>query len=320
MNITLVTPAHKNSRSGNRTTAARWAAILRRLGHRVRVALAYEDEACDLLIALHAWRSAASLRRFRERHPDRPLVLGLGGTDIYRFIESDPETVLGSLELADAVVGLHDLVAEAVPERFRGKLTVIHQSAQALPRRLPPLGGAFEILVIGHLREEKDPMRAAEAAQLLPADSRIRVVHLGRAHEASWAERARAEMAANPRYRWMGEVPGWRVRRALARAPLMVLSSVMEGGANVISEAVAAEVPVLASEIAGSVGLLGRDYPGYFPVGDTAALARLMLRAERDAAFLAALRRRCAERAPLFAPERESEAWRGLIARLSGGG
>ena len=69
MDITLVTPAAQGTRSGNRTTAARWARLLRELGHRVRVALAYEDEAADLLIALHAWRSAAPVSRFRERHP-----------------------------------------------------------------------------------------------------------------------------------------------------------------------------------------------------------------------------------------------------------
>jgi len=54
----------------------------------------------------------------------------------------------------------------------------------------------------------------------------------------------------------------------------------MEGGANVISEAVVAGVPILASNISGSVGLLGRDYPGYFSVGNTDQLRELLLRAE----------------------------------------
>lgn len=316
MHVTLVTPADKRSRSGNRTTASRWATILRSLGHRVLTTQAYEDGATDLLVALHAWRSAASITQFRERHPDRPLILGLGGTDVYRFLASDSATVLRSFALADALVGLHDLVGEALPGEFRDKLVVIHQSARPLLHRDPARRRSFDVLVIGHLREEKDPLRAAEAARLLPDASRIRVVHLGRAHDPSWAERAGAEMAANPRYRWAGEVPNWAVRRALARAPAMVLSSVMEGGANVISEAGVAGVPVLASDIAGNVGLLGRDYPGYFPTRDTAALARLMRRAEHEPAFLAELRRAGAARAPLFDPAREREAWRALLARF----
>jgi putative glycosyltransferase (TIGR04348 family) len=315
MKISLITPAPKQSRSGNRTTAQRWARLLRELGHEVSVAQEYREEPTDLMIALHAWRSAASIRRFRARHPHAPLIVALTGTDIYRYAASDAATTLRSLDVADALVGLHDLVRDAIPREYHRKLTVIHQSAEPLPRR-PPLRRAFEVLVIGHLREEKDPLRAAEAARLLPTRSRIRVVHLGRAYDRAWAQRAVREMASNPRYRWRGEVAGHVVRRALARAPLMVLSSVMEGGANVLSEAVVADVPILASAIPGSIGLLGRDYPGYFPVGDTDALARLMLRVEEEPAFRAALHRHCARRAPLFAPAREQHAWRRLLAGL----
>jgi putative glycosyltransferase (TIGR04348 family) len=317
MKISLITPARKQTRTGNRTTAVRWARILRGLGHRVQVATDYAGGPADLMIALHAWRSAASVRRFRARYPHRPLIVGMAGTDIYRFQQTDPEVTHGSMETADRLVGLHDLVADAIPETMRSKLRIIYQSAPPLPRRLLPLRDAFEVLVIGHLREEKDPLRAAEAARHLPANSRIRIVHFGMAHDAHWAEAAKAEMAANARYRWRGEAPGWIVRRALARAPLMVLSSVMEGGANVVSEALVAGVPILASAIAGSVGLLGRDYPGYFPVSDTSTLTSLLYRAETDGSFLATLGRHCVARAPLFSPEHERNAWQALLREIS---
>lgn len=317
MKVSLITPARKHSRTGNRTTAVRWARILRGLGHRVQVATEYDDAPVDLMIALHAWRSAASIRTFRARYPDRPVILGLGGTDIYHFQQTDPEITHGSMELAARLVGLHDLVAEAIPEAMHGKLRVIYQSVPPLPRRLPAVRNIFEVLVIGHLREEKDPLRAAQAARALPESSRIHVVHFGMAHDARWAEAATAEMALNPRYRWRGEVPGWMVRRALARAPVMVLSSIMEGGANVVSESVAAGVPVLASAIPGSIGLLGRDYPGYFPVGDTQALTALLHRTETNPDFLDTLRQHCAARAPMFSPARESDAWRALLHEFS---
>jgi putative glycosyltransferase (TIGR04348 family) len=315
MRVTLITPANRQSRGGNRTTAARWARLLRALGHRVDVALEWDGGAADVMVALHAWRSAAAITAFRDRHRDRALIVGLAGTDIYRFIDSDRATVLGSLDRADALVGLHDLVADAIPARYHAKLTVIHQSAAPLARAVP-LKGAFEVAVIGHLREEKDPLRAAAAARALPASSRVRISHLGRAHAPHWAEAARAEMAANPRYRWLGDVPGARVRRVMARARLMVLSSVMEGGANVVSEALVAGLPVLASAIPGSIGLLGADHPGYFPVGDTAALTALLARAETDPDFIEALARHGATRAPLFTETRERAAWQALLARL----
>jgi glycosyltransferase involved in cell wall biosynthesis len=173
-----------------------------------------------------------------------------------------------------------------------------------------------DICVIGHLREEKDSLRTALAVHDLPPSSRIRVIHLGKAHTPDWAERAREEMTRNPRYQWRGEVPGWAVRKEFVKIHAMVLSSIMEGGANVVSEAVVAGVPIIASDIAGSVGLLGPDYPGYYPVGDTAALTAVLERAESEPGFLETLTIHCAARAPLFDPQQEQESWRKLLARF----
>lgn len=314
--ISLITPAKKQSRAGNRTTAVRWARILQSLGHRVRVAVDYEGEKADLMVALHAWRSAESIQAYRQRYPQAPLVVALTGTDIYRFLDTDPALTLRSLALADVLVCLHDRVNLAIPERFADKLQVIYQSAVPLSRPREPSRRFFDVCVVGHLREEKDPFRAALAVRDLPPSSRIRVIHLGKAHHQDWAARAEAEMALNPRYIWRREVPGWAVRRAFASARLMVLSSNMEGGANVISEAVVAGVPVIASDIAGSVGLLGEDYPGYYPVGDTAALRGLLLRSEDEPRFLAELAQRGSALSPLFRPEAERERWRTLLGQL----
>jgi glycosyltransferase involved in cell wall biosynthesis len=85
----------------------------------------------------------------------------------------------------------------------------------------------------------------------------------------------------------------------------MVISSVMEGGANVIVEAVTCGVPVIASRISGNVGMLGAGYAGYFAVGNDEELARLLDRVGRDRDFLARLTAQCAARAPLFEPARE---------------
>jgi len=293
----------------------RWTRILRELGHRVRTAHRYDGAGADLMIAIHAWRSADSIRNFRELYPDRPLIVALSGTDVYDYIDRDPAPTLRSLACADRLVALQELVRRRVPARFRAKVRVVHQSA------VPPPGvhlrrrAGFDVAVIGHLREVKDPFRAAKAARRLPARSRIRIVHLGAAETPQWAAAAKTEMAANPRYVWRGDRPRAEVRRLLARARAMVLSSLSEGGANVISEAVTAGVPVLATRIDGSVGLLGRDYPGYFPVGDTEALARLLNRIEIDAAFLERLQRAIARRAHLFRPALEKAAWKNSLTR-----
>lgn len=311
-----MTPAGKQSRSGNRATAVRWARILEELGHRVSIAETSDGRGADMMIAVHAWRSAGSILAYAESYPERPLVVLLAGTDIYRFQHSHPEETLAAMGRATRLVCLHDLVYRAIPERFRPILRVIHQSAPplGLPRHVSD--AHFEVCVVGHLRDEKDPLRAAYAARLAEPGSKLQVVNLGKAHTDAWAEEAEAEMARNPRFVWKGEVDADEVRREFARSHAMVISSIIEGGANVVSEAVMAGLPVIASRIDGNVGLLGPDYAGYYPAEDTEALAALLQRAERDPDFLYRLSEQCRERQPLFEPEREREAWQNLIGEL----
>ena len=87
----------------------------------------------------------------------------------------------------------------------------------------------------------------------------------------------------------------------------------MEGGANVLIEAVTSGVPVLGSDIAGNRGMLGADYPGWFPVGDAARLAELISTAMHDPDYYASLSRRCAEQVSLFSPTHECASVRSLL-------
>ncbi len=316
MKIVLITPEGPTSRTGNRVAASRWARILRRLGHRTRISSAYDGAPADVMVAVHAWRSAEAIERFKSKYPARPVVLQLSGTDIYHYLDADPVPTLRSMELADRLVALNDLAWRVVPKRLHLRLCIIHQSAEPLPSPRRPSERAVIVSVIGHLRDVKDPLRAAEAARLLPADSRVRIEQVGRAYTPDWAARARAEMASNSRYSWRNDVPAAGVRRLLARSHAMVISSLSEGGANVISEAVVVGVPILASRVDGNVGLLGAGYPGYFPVGDTQALADLLQRLEREPRFAARLGKAIGQRASLFRPARETAAWRRLLAGL----
>lgn len=315
MKVTLVTPAPIGSRSGNRATAERWARLLRDLGHRVRVMQSWDGAQCDVLLALHAGRSHDSIRRFAQRHPDRPLVLALTGTDLYRDIRESAEAQ-ESLRLASRFIVLQEMgVLELAPE-LHGRTYVVYQSArELLPER--PVAGCFEVCVSGHLREEKDPFRTAAAIRHLPPSSRIRVMHLGRAMSDQMETEARAWMAREPNYQWRGELPHARALRLLARARLLVVSSRMEGGANVVSEALVARVPVIASRISGNVGMLGADYAGYYEVENEQALAALLFRAETDDDYYATLCAQCARRRPLFLEAAERESLRKAVFGVS---
>ncbi|WP_254774064.1 selenoneine biosynthesis selenosugar synthase SenB [Marinobacter sp. AC-23] len=307
----MITPAAPGSKAGNRATAERWQALLEQAGHKISIVTAYHGEPCDLFLALHAWRSHEAVRLFRETWPGKPLVVALTGTDIYLHQPQYPEQTHYSMQAADALIGLHAQVGDDIPGAFRDKLVTLFQSADR------PTGQSgkvfsespyFDICVIGHLRAEKDSLRAAKAARRLPADSRIRVSCAGKAHNEHWESLANQELKENPRFRWLGELEKTDVAKLMAESRLLVMSSVMEGGANVVSEACRAGLPVIASDISGNTGLLGEDYRGYYPVGDTQALAKVLERAENDSRFLEQLREHVGQLASRFTPEKELES------------
>jgi putative glycosyltransferase (TIGR04348 family) len=312
--ITIVSPASSRENNGNWQTASRWAALL---GERHRVVINHDwragDAAPDLLIALHARRAAPALAAFAAAHPALPSVLVLTGTDLYRDIAVDP-AAQASLETASRLVLLQEAGLTMLAPRLHPKATVIYQSAPSMPR-LPASDGALTFTMIGHLREEKDPATFMAAASLVRAPA-IALLHIGGALDTSLGALAGRTAAIGPRYRWLGNLPHAATRAHLQSSHAMVIASRMEGGANVIIEALTCGVPVIASDISGNRGMLGEDYAGYFAVGDAAALARLIDRCVTDPPFYARLQAQCDARAALFAPGREQAALLQLVDNL----
>lgn len=319
MNIILITPAPPGSRAGNRATAERWGRLLESAGHHVTIVAEYHGESCDLFIALHAWRSHEAIVRCRAQHPNIPLIVVLTGTDIYDHQYRFPDVTHESMALADCLICLHHRVGQDIPEHFTQKLTTVLQSADAPETPSSPEKKGFVICVIGHLRDEKDPLRAALAARLLPETSTIRVINAGKAHTPEWEQKALAEQDANPRFQWLGEVDKSAIQGLMTRSRAMVISSVMEGGANVLSEACRAGLPVIASDISGNVGLLGDDYPGYFPAGNDTELARMLQQAEDSPGFLGELEGRVRVLAGCFTPQAEQAALLAAVERAMTG-
>lgn len=306
---------------GNRVTALRWAKRLRELAWDVRVGETWDGRPADLLIALHARKSWDSIERWGSEKEAGPLVVAATGTDVYVDLQGhSPEarSALEGLERADRIVVLQANGLKDLPAHLHERTRVVYQSLQPGGSRPEPNPEQFEVVVLGNLRAVKDPLLAARAVQRLPEQSRIRVRHLGRGLDPELAEEARR--LRGPRWNWEGEVSRREALCALAESRLMVMTSRAEGGANVASEALALGVPILATRIAGTTGLLGEDHPGLFEVGDDEGLARLLLRAEQDSGFLADLTAAGTRLAHLADPETEREAWRSLLSELDPGG
>jgi putative glycosyltransferase (TIGR04348 family) len=304
--ITIISPASAKANNGNWRTAQRWKLFLQS-AYRVTISTDQKAPGSDALIALHARRSAAAIAAYAQSYPARPLIVILTGTDLYRDIHTDPDAQR-SLELASHLIVLQEAGLDELPPDMRAKASVIYQSSTALK----PVDNAERrrhctVSMIGHLREEKDPLTFLHAVELA-RNSSLRFIHIGGASDTFLEQQARALQIRNPRYKWLENLPHGRTRQLLKYSRLTVIASKMEGGANVIAEAVTSGVPVLASAIPGNRGMLGNDYGGYFPVGDSHALALLIERAAADTEFYALLQRQCAARAPLFFTEREKTA------------
>lgn len=243
------------------------------------------------------------------------MLVALTGTDLYRDIDSDADAQR-SLASADRLVVLNELGAARLPEVYRGKCEVVLQSCSA---RLPSASKPHRFLralMVGHLRAEKDPATWFRAIRRLARRGDLRFDHIGEALDAALADEARALMAAAPTYRWLGGRPHGQVRRRIQAAHVLVHPSVMEGGAQVVIEAMRSGTPVLASRMDGNVGLLGADYGGYFAVGDDHALAALLERARDEPAMLPALAWQTARRATLFAPGAEAATLHRVVRAL----
>ena len=306
--IAIVTPYLADANNGNWRTAHRWQQLLsdnfKVIVHNEFAADVLAD--ADMLIALHARRSAAIIQQFHSQFPQKPLVVTLTGTDLYRDLNdsTDSANTRLSLELADALIVLQEDAIQFLPHEQRHKAHVIYQSAKPLTRANKPKG-KLDCVVVGHLRAEKSPQTIFQLMPLLHADVPIHILHVGAGLDEKLAAEAHALAAQDSRYRWAGALPHGLTRAAIKRAHLLIHPSIMEGGANVIVEAILSGTPVLASHMSGNIGMLGREYDGYFPVGDVSALKQLLQRCLNDANFLTRLNTSCAGRAKLFLPATE---------------
>ncbi|TWO68034.1 TIGR04348 family glycosyltransferase [Caenimonas sedimenti] len=326
--IVIVSPALADANNGNWQTARRWRQLLGAT-HPVRITQQWPDaraESDEIMLALHARRSAEAVQAWANAHGPRGLAVILTGTDLYRDITID-QAAQRSLDVAQLLVVLQELGLDALPAQARAKARVIYQSA-ALRQTLPKTTRSLRAVMVGHLRQVKSPQTLFDAARLLGPCSGIQICHIGEASEAALGELARRTARECLHYHWLGALPHAATRQAIQRAHVLVHTSAMEGGAHVIMEAIRSGTPVLASRVGGNVGMLGKEYEGYFEHGDAAGLATLLecCRAgqraatqDQPATLLARLRAQCALRTGLFDPGAERQALMHLVDDLQAG-
>ena len=316
--LLIATPYLADANNGNWRTAARWARLLSpayRVIVQAATAPVTERGAADAiaLIALHARRSHPAIAAWRNAYPDRALMVALTGTDLYRDLPAGDVATRASLAMADRLLVLQSDAPRALPAELRAKTRVVYQSARTLVPWPHKPSHRVHCVFVAHLREEKDPATAFAAWRLLPRDVAATLTIIGAALDPALGRAARDLAAADPRVQWLGPRDHSWTRQAIKRAHLLINSSRMEGGANVVVEAITSGTAILATRMSGNVGMLGDDYPGYFTVGNASELAALLIRASHDPRFLRELDIHCTRRAHLFTPAAETRALSAVI-------
>jgi putative glycosyltransferase (TIGR04348 family) len=314
--LVIVSPALSDANNGNWQTAKRWATLLGKQ-YRTRIIKQWPDDLAgsdDILLALHARRSADSVAAWHDQRGSKALVLALTGTDLYRDIHTDLQAQQ-SLDYASRLIVLQHLGLNELKPQHRAKAHVVLQSTTSR-KTVAKTARHLRALMVGHLRDEKSPQTLFAAARLLQERKDIGIELVGAGLDESLAQIATETVAACAIFHWSGALNHIKTRAKIQRAHVLVHASKMEGGAHVIMEAVCSGTPVVASNIPGNMGMLGEDYAGYFPVGDAGALAKMLLRCKDEPAFLDQLKQQCAARAPLFAPQAELNALLQVIHSL----
>jgi glycosyltransferase involved in cell wall biosynthesis len=229
-----------------------------------------EGEPPEVVVADYAWPAAMAVERVRSA--GIPFVIHGRGSDV---LQVSGEAGLAA-ELASALQSAGhwcavsaDLVArmdELGGREGWGMLTpngidleVFALRDRAAERaRLGITSDAPIVLVVGHLIERKDPLlalRTFKAWSGARADCALVFIGRGPLEDAVLAEAGRLGLVRQVRI--LGELPPTELARWYAAADALLLTSRREGRPNVVLEALACGLPVLATDAGGTRELLG---------------------------------------------------------------
>jgi len=201
---------------------------------------------------------------YLKRNFNIPVVLTVHGSDIFRYPRHFVlrGQVKRALQLADHIICVSSALQEAVLELVSRPPDTI----SVIPNGVNPLDfvtaqkdggdkdGSMEVrqlLYVGNLNYTKGIDVLIRAMALLP---NVRTVHLtivGNGRIRSELERLGGELGLQDNIRFVGGVPHAEVIKWMARSDLLIVPSRTEGFGIVAIEAMAAGLPVVASDVGG---------------------------------------------------------------------
>jgi len=238
------------------------------------------------------WRSAQQIfQEERDLQPEWSCTLtGLNDSPV-KQARKDQE-----LQLADLVI---------VPSEFVRSTLLAHQATSA-PIAVVPFGspspltavptarrlGPFRVLYVGSLGQRKGLSYALDAIALL--GTQVSLTLIGRPTSKECAPL----IAALQRHRWIETLPHPQILEQMRQHDVLLLPSLFEGYALVISEALSQGLPVITTAHSGGTTSVRDGIEGFIvPIRNSAAIAERLQQLVDDRDQLAAMRQHCLHRA-----------------------
>jgi len=305
-----------SSPKGNSVTAKRIERLMRDRGVEAEAIHTERVECADSIIALHAIKTSSVVLKFAEENPDGKIHVVLTGTDIHQGIHEQKDLAEKVFRVADTLVVSHPECIHEVPSSWRAKVKVIYPSVEIPDGLTKKVFRQPTFTCLAHLRQVKNSHQLARALELIP-NKELKAILLGNALENSESKIAQNHARRDQRFSWVEGVGREEALSYMKGSTATLNTSLLEGGANTVVEAIALGVPVLASRIDGNVGLLGADYKGLYDVRDDKQLANLIQKCLECTEFTRGLKAQLKERSSLFSTESEMNSWIELLQLFS---
>ena len=277
---------------------------------------------CDI-IHCH-WTISGLVAYLATRQAPRPIVVSARGSDVHLM----QGRLVGWLNRrvfrwVDTVIAVSDDIADKIEAAGvdRRKIRVVYNGVgpefrprdrQAMRRELDLPESKFIVLFVGLLVPIKGVDVLLQAMSEM-ADDRFLCVVVGDGPSRAQLERQAEELNIAERCRFAGQRPAFEIPRWLCAADVLVLPSRSEGRPNVILEAHACGLPVVATRVGGTPELIRQDETGILvDPGSSAALVAGLIRISDDR-FRAALGKAARE-----AVEQGDSSWQASAERVMG--
>jgi glycosyltransferase involved in cell wall biosynthesis len=247
---------------------------------------------CIYDLPIGYWRAAQQIfKEERELEPEWACTLTGLNDSAAKLARKDQE-----LQLADLVLVPSEFVRSTLLEHNASCAPiVVVRFGSPPPLATPPqtpAGGPLRLLYVGSLGQRKGLSYALDAVQAL--GDQVSLTLIGRVT----APECRPLLAALARHRWIETLPHDQILEQMRQHDVLLLPSLFEGYALVISEGLSQGLPVITTPNSGATQTIRDCVEGFIvPIRNSQAIAERLQQLASNRDQLAAMRRACLRRA-----------------------